>query len=116
MATIKGKGFPTRQTQGGIGDIYVDITTGRQYKCTNAYKASTAADGKGDYTWTPTKNAPAAAVKEAPKAEEPKKAPKPAKAKVEEVVEEAKPETTEATEEPTATEHVDYTKYSKKTK
>lgn len=47
MSTIKGKGIPTRKTKGAIGDIYIDSTTGKQYKCTNAY----GVNGEFDYTW-----------------------------------------------------------------
>lgn len=47
MSLIKGKGAPTRSTKGAIGDIYVDLGTGKQYKCVNAY----GVHGQFDYTW-----------------------------------------------------------------
>jgi hypothetical protein len=52
MSTIKGKGIPTRNTKGAIGDTYVDSSSGRQYKCVNAYGAL----GQFEYTWKPMKN------------------------------------------------------------
>ena len=38
MADVTGKGIPTRETLGAIGDIYTDVNTKKQYKCTFAYR------------------------------------------------------------------------------
>ena len=53
MAEIKGKGLPTRQTKGALGDIYVDTTTGVKYKCTGAFGVTTHAESKKEYEWKP---------------------------------------------------------------
>lgn len=47
MATIREKGCPTRKTKGAVGDIYVNIITGKQYKCVNSYRVG----DEGDYEW-----------------------------------------------------------------
>lgn len=54
MSKITGKGIPTRKTKGAIGDIYTDTSSGRQYKCTNAY----GVNGQFDYTWRAIKSEP----------------------------------------------------------
>lgn len=46
MATIRRKGKPTVKTVGAVGDIYVDIENGRQYKCTFAYR-----NGANEYVY-----------------------------------------------------------------
>ena len=81
MSTIKGKGIPTRKTQGAIGDIYVDSTTGKRYKCTNAY----GVNGEFDYTWRAEKQEPAQNAKVEPAPVKQKAAPE---KKVEEPVKE----------------------------
>lgn len=48
MAVIKGHGAPNRNTKGAIGDNYHDLSTGKSYVCTNAFKDSF---GTTDYTW-----------------------------------------------------------------
>lgn len=53
MAEIKGKGLPTRQTKGALGDIYVDTATGMKYKCTGAFGVTTHAESKKEYEWKP---------------------------------------------------------------
>lgn len=37
MSEIKKNGAPTIKTIGAVGDIYTDISTGAQYKCTGSY-------------------------------------------------------------------------------
>lgn len=49
MTTIYGNGRPTRKTVGGIGDVYIDQDTGREYKCTFAFKDE--ADEPVDFEW-----------------------------------------------------------------
>lgn len=53
MAEIKGKGLPTRNTKGALGDIYVDTNTGIKYKCTGSYSISTHAESNKEYEWKP---------------------------------------------------------------
>lgn len=53
MANIKGTGSPTRETLGAVGDIYIDITNGKRYKCTFAYRSTTG--GSFDCSWTELK-------------------------------------------------------------
>lgn len=40
MAIIKGKGIPSRETKGAIGDTYINVLTGIKYKCVDSYKIS----------------------------------------------------------------------------
>lgn len=54
MAKITGKGIPTRKTAGAIGDIYTDVTSGKEYKCTFAYSPNGGNDY--DYEWKPANN------------------------------------------------------------
>lgn len=104
MSTINGKGLPSRSTAGSIGDIYIDITTGRRYKCVDSYGISTLGKKTYYYNWklvgvdeSAKEKAP---VKEETKTQENhKKDEKP----VEESTEEVKDETVEAKEEPKAT-------------
>lgn len=51
MATLTGKGAPTNQTEGAIGDIYTDTDSGKQYRCVFAYRVGS--EGKFDCQWTP---------------------------------------------------------------
>lgn len=53
MAKIKGVGAPTRKTQGGIGDIYTDKATGKQYKCEGSYGS---ASHETEYYWRGVKD------------------------------------------------------------
>ena len=53
MAKIKGIGAPTRKTKGGIGDIYTDRATGKEYKCEGSY-GSAAHDT--EYYWRAVKD------------------------------------------------------------
>lgn len=92
MSKITGKGIPTRKTAGAIGDIYADTSTGKQYKCTNAY----GVHGQFDYTWRAIKAEPVQNGKVETKAE----------SKVEKKVEE-KPVVTEAKSEEPAEEKVE---------
>lgn len=57
MATIKGKGAPTKDTPGSIGDIYIDTTAQgvSAYKCTFAYKVSFR---EPEYEWVKTDDIP----------------------------------------------------------
>lgn len=52
MSNIKGTGVPNKTIQASIGDIYTDESTGKNYKCTFAYR-----DGSKDTfdtQWTET--------------------------------------------------------------
>ena len=49
MAELTGKGTPTSQTGGAIGDIYTDTDSGKQYRCVFAYRVGT--EGKFDCQW-----------------------------------------------------------------
>lgn len=49
MAKLKGNGVPTRKTTGALGDIYTDVTTGKQYKCVFSYRD--AASEEYDTQW-----------------------------------------------------------------
>lgn len=49
---LKGLGAPSNKTEGGIGDIYMDTTTGTLYKCVYAYRSSVNNEFK--YTWKKT--------------------------------------------------------------
>ncbi len=49
MSKIYGEGKPTTKTEGGVGDIYVDKLTGREYKCRFAYKDE--AEEATTYDW-----------------------------------------------------------------
>ena len=40
MAHLTGNGVPGNNIQAGIGDIYIDRSSKRQYKCVFAYKDS----------------------------------------------------------------------------
>lgn len=87
MSEIKGKGIPTRQTKGAMGDIYVDTATGMKYKCTGSYSITTHANSTKDYEWKPVKPV----LKNAQKPAEPKpheSAKQQVETKVEEKVEE----------------------------
>lgn len=53
MPEIKGKGLPTRKTEGALGDIYVDTNTGVKYKCTGAFGVTTHAESTKEYEWKP---------------------------------------------------------------
>lgn len=47
MSEIKNNGAPTMKTIGAVGDIYIDISTGTQYKCTGSYNIG----GQIDCEW-----------------------------------------------------------------
>lgn len=51
MSVIRGKGLPTRSTKGALGDIYIDQTTGRKYKCVGATTMQTLGKADSDYQW-----------------------------------------------------------------
>lgn len=53
MANLKGIGAPTKKTVAAIGDIYTDTTTGKQYKCTFAYRTDNDTDF--DCSWVELK-------------------------------------------------------------
>lgn len=40
MSEIKGSGLPSNYLEASIGDIYIDDTIGKAYKCTFAYHDS----------------------------------------------------------------------------
>lgn len=110
MSNLSGIGAPTRKTVGGIGDIYTDTKTGKQYKCTFAYRSGKDADF--DCEWKELKT---------------NKTQKEEKGKInivqnevkDEVKEEVKPKTEEkVVKEDTApaSKRTDYSAYSKKNK
>ena len=74
MSEIKNNGVPTMKTKGSVGDVYTDISTGAQYKCTGSYGIG----GQTEYEWkklnsTVKKEEPAGPVDVKPeKTEEPK--------------------------------------------
>ena len=47
MSEIKNNGAPTMKTKGAVGDVYTDISTGAQYKCTGSYGIG----GQTEYEW-----------------------------------------------------------------
>lgn len=94
MANLKGTGAPTKKTVAAIGDIYTDTTTGKQYKCTFAYRTDNDADF--DCSWVELKGV-----------------------KVEEPVEETKDEPVEKkepdqTKTPKTSNRTNYAAYGKK--
>lgn len=50
MVITRQAGKPNNNTTGGVGDIYIDISTGQQYKCTFAYRSS---GGDAQKNWKP---------------------------------------------------------------
>ena len=92
MANLKGTGAPTKKTVAAIGDIYTDTTTGKQYKCTFAYRTDNDADF--DCSWVELKGV---------KVEEPVKKP------VEETKDEPDP-----TKTPKTSNRTNYAAYGKK--
>lgn len=118
MAKLKGNGAPTRKTIGGMGDIYTDVTTGKQYECIFAYRDN--ADGKFDCQWkeiAETSTAPEVKEVQAenPSGEIQEKQPKkkPAKKASKPVHRVAEPE--ELEEKAATPKRTNYTAYSKKT-
>ena len=73
MSEIKNNVAPTMKTKGAVGDVYTDISTGAQYKCTGSYGIG----GQTEYEWkklnsTVEKEEPAGPVDVKPeKTEEP---------------------------------------------
>lgn len=53
MKIHKGKGAPTINTVGAIGDRYVDTDTGNQYRCTFSYSTGS----QSEYGWKLMKEA-----------------------------------------------------------
>ena len=100
MANLKGTGAPTKKTVAAIGDIYTDTTTGKQYKCTFAYRTDNDADF--DCSWSELKGV---------KVEEPVE--KPVEETKDEQVEKKEPDQTKT---PKSSSHTNYAAYSKKTK
>ena len=52
MPEIKNNGAPTMKTKGAVGDVYTDISTGAQYKCTGSYGIG----GQTEYEWKKLNN------------------------------------------------------------
>ena len=102
MANLKGTGAPTKKTVAAIGDIYTDTTTGKQYKCTFAYRTDNDADF--DCSWVELKGV---------KVEEPveKKVEKPVEETKDEPVEKKEPNQTKT---PKASNRTNYAAYGKK--
>lgn len=107
MAIIKGKGAPTRNTSGSIGDIYVDVDNKVAYKCTFACKMPFS---DPEYDWRKTDNIPVSYEEEKPVVD---KKPEPEVSK-----EVEKTEETEGSEESVAVEEskLNYTNYSNKSR
>lgn len=102
MAKIKGSGGPTRKTVGAVGDIYMDVSTGKRYKCTAAYGVS----GEYDYQWKPITNPFGKSGEETKEEVKPvqKEVSKPAPVEVKEVTEEKVETVEEAKAEPKKSE------------
>ena len=102
MANLKGTGAPTKKTVAAIGDIYTDTTTGKQYKCTFAYRTDTDADF--DCSWVELKGV---------KVKEPveKQVEKTKEEPVEKQVEKKEPDQTKT---PKTSNHINYAAYGKK--
>lgn len=115
MANIKGTGAPTRKTLGAVGDIYTDDKTGRQYKCTFAYRSDDKIDF--DCEWTPVKNKKIPVVEAAVKNDIPKEKVAEESTKIDKpVVKENKMETEETEENTTTQKRTNYAAYGKKNK
>ena len=54
MATISENGIPNKFTKGSIGDVYVDLETGKQYICVMSYRSSVSK--KFEYKWEEREN------------------------------------------------------------
>ena len=52
MSEIKKNGAPTMKTIGALGDVYTDISTGAQHKCTGSYNIG----GQIEYEWKKLNN------------------------------------------------------------
>ena len=106
MGIIKGNGAPTRKTLGALGDIYIDSSTGKRYKCMFAYRSDS--DNDFDCEWKEMKkNKVQTDSLYGETKEEPRTEP------VEETKEEPKTEPVEETkEEPN--KRTDYSAFSKK--
>lgn len=50
MKIIKGNGVPRRNTEGSVGDTYLDLETGKRYSCVSSYRDSL---GTGEFYWDP---------------------------------------------------------------
>ena len=104
MAKLKGTGAPTKKTAAAVGDIYTDTTTGKQYKCTFAYRTDNDADF--DCSWTELKGV---------KVEDPKPVVEEKKEEKEAPVEETKPEPEpDQTKTPKTSNRTNYAAYGKK--
>lgn len=98
MANLKGTEAPTKKTVAAIGDIYTDTTTGKQYKCTFAYRTDNDTDF--DCSWVELKGV---------KVEEPVE--KPVEETKEEPVEKKEPDQTKT---PKTSNRTNYAAYGKK--
>lgn len=54
MNKLKLNGVPTKTTPGAVGDIYIDMETGLEYRCTFAYQDVFSKNS--EYEWKPTGN------------------------------------------------------------
>ena len=54
MATISENGIPNKFTEGSIGDMYIDLETGKQFTCVMSYRSSVSK--KFEYKWEERKN------------------------------------------------------------
>lgn len=101
MANLKGTGAPTKKTIAAIGDIYTDTTTGKQYKCTFAYRTDNDTDF--DCSWVELKGVKVEEPVEKP-VEETKDEP------VEKPVEKKEPDQTKTPKTPNRTNYAAYGK------
>ena len=99
MARMIKFGKPTMKTKGAVGDIYIDKTTGKSYKCVLAYGVG----DKREYTWREM-DVPVEHDEEVPEVT-PKAKPKAKKEP--EAVQEPVVEATEVAEEPEAEPEVE---------
>ncbi len=118
MSTIRQKGVPTIKTKGAVGDTYIDLNTGNQYKCVFAY--GIGADLECQWKLTSEKKAvinkpvekPAAKKHEEVKPKVQEKVIEPVKVEEKEPVVTEPVETAETIEE--KPKRTDYASYSKK--
>ena len=63
MGLIKRNGAPGKNTEGAVGDTYMDLETGKNYRCVSAFHDSL---GGSEYDWQYTSTTDIPAEKPAP--------------------------------------------------
>lgn len=48
MSVVKGNGAPRKNTKGAVGDTYMDLETGKNYRCVSIFRDSL---GYAEYEW-----------------------------------------------------------------